>query len=77
MSEKIVITGATRTQIGGFQGVLSDATASQLGAAATGLTRLRSSWFNDPVAVVAPPMAVGDTVETGDALVLPGGGIAR
>ncbi|MGI9295273.1 MAG: acetyl-CoA C-acetyltransferase, partial [Pseudomonadales bacterium] len=34
MSENIVITGAARTPMGGFQGVLSDATASQLGAAA-------------------------------------------
>ncbi len=34
MSEKIVITGAMRTPMGGFQGVLSDASAAQLGAAA-------------------------------------------
>ena len=34
MSEKIVITGSARTPMGGFQGVLSDATAPELGAAA-------------------------------------------
>ena len=34
MSENIVITGAARTPMGGFQGILSDATAPQLGAAA-------------------------------------------
>ena len=33
MSEKIVITGSTRTPMGGFQGVLSDASAAELGAA--------------------------------------------
>ena len=34
MSEKIVITGSARTPMGGFQGVLSDASAAELGAAA-------------------------------------------
>ena len=34
MSDKIVITGSARTPMGGFQGVLSDATAAELGAAA-------------------------------------------
>jgi acetyl-CoA C-acetyltransferase len=34
MSEKIVITGTARTSMGGFQGVLSEATAPELGAAA-------------------------------------------
>ncbi len=34
MSEDIVITGIARTPMGGFQGVLSDASAAQLGASA-------------------------------------------
>ena len=34
MSEKIVITGSARTPMGGFQGVLSGATAPELGATA-------------------------------------------
>ncbi len=34
MNDKIVITGLARTPMGGFQGVLSDATAPELGAAA-------------------------------------------
>ena len=34
MNERIVITGTARTPMGGFQGVLSDATAAELGAAA-------------------------------------------
>ncbi|MCP4431963.1 MAG: acetyl-CoA C-acyltransferase [Gammaproteobacteria bacterium] len=34
MSEKIVITGIARTPMGGFQGVLSEATSPELGAAA-------------------------------------------
>lgn len=34
MSDKIVITGIARTPMGGFQGVLSDALAPELGAAA-------------------------------------------
>jgi len=34
MNDKIVITGTARTPMGGFQGVLSDATAPELGAAA-------------------------------------------
>lgn len=34
MSEKILITGIARTPMGGFQGVLSDAAAPELGAAA-------------------------------------------
>ena len=34
MSEKIVITGAMRTPMGGFQGVLSNASAAQLGSTA-------------------------------------------
>ena len=33
MSDKIVITGSARTPMGGFQGVLSDASAAELGAA--------------------------------------------
>ena len=34
MSDKIVITGSARTPMGGFQGVLSDASAAELGSAA-------------------------------------------
>ncbi|MFT5504257.1 MAG: acetyl-CoA C-acetyltransferase [Gammaproteobacteria bacterium] len=42
MNEKIVITGIARTPMGGFQGVLSDATASQLGATAIAAAVSRS-----------------------------------
>jgi acetyl-CoA C-acetyltransferase len=42
MNEKIVITGIARTPMGGFQGVLSDATASQLGATAIAAALSRS-----------------------------------
>jgi acetyl-CoA C-acetyltransferase len=43
MSEKIVITGIARTPMGGFQGVLSDATAPELGAAAISAAVERSA----------------------------------
>ena len=42
MSEKLVITGAARTPMGGFQGVLADATAADLGAAAIAAALERS-----------------------------------
>jgi acetyl-CoA C-acetyltransferase len=42
MNEKIVITAAARTPLGGFQGVLSEATAAQLGAAAIAAAVKRS-----------------------------------
>ena len=42
MNEKIVITAAARTPMGGFQGVLSEATAAQLGAAAIATAVKRS-----------------------------------
>lgn len=49
MSEKIVITGLARTPMGGFQGVLSDATAADLGAAAIAAAVKRSQLGNDSV----------------------------
>jgi acetyl-CoA C-acetyltransferase len=49
MSENIVITGAARTPMGGFQGVLSDASASQLGAAAIKAAVERSQLQGDAV----------------------------
>ena len=42
MSDNIVITGIARTPMGGFQGVFSDASATQLGAAA-----IRARWRPD------------------------------
>ena len=49
MSEKIVITGIARTPMGGFQGVLSAATASQLGAAAIAAAVERSQLAADAI----------------------------
>jgi len=49
MSEKIVITGAARTPMGGFQGVLSAATAPELGAAAIAAAVDRSGIAADTV----------------------------
>ena len=49
MSEKIVITGSARTPMGGFQGVLSDATAPELGAAAISAAVERSQIAKDAV----------------------------
>ena len=49
MSENIVITGAARTPMGGFQGVLSAATAVQLGAAAVSAAVERSQLAGDDV----------------------------
>jgi acetyl-CoA C-acetyltransferase len=49
MSENIVITGAARTPMGGFQGVLSDATASQLGATAIRAAVERSQLQGDAI----------------------------
>ena len=49
MSEKIVITGSARTPMGGFQGVLSDATAPELGAAAIAAAVERSNIGKDAV----------------------------
>ncbi len=49
MSEKIVITGTARTPIGGFQGVLSAATAPELGAAAIAAAVERSGIAADTV----------------------------
>jgi acetyl-CoA C-acetyltransferase len=49
MSEKIVITAAARTPMGAFQGVLTDATASELGAAAIAAVVNRSGLQNDAV----------------------------
>jgi acetyl-CoA C-acetyltransferase len=49
MSEKIVITGIARTPMGGFQGVLSAATASQLGAAAIAAAVERSQLTSDAI----------------------------
>ena len=52
MSENIVITGAARTPMGGFQGVLSDATAAQLGASAISASLQRSRLETDAVGEV-------------------------
>jgi len=49
MSEKIVISGAARTPIGGFQGVLSAASAAQLGAAAISAAVSRSQLESDAI----------------------------
>jgi acetyl-CoA C-acetyltransferase len=49
MSEKIVVTGIARTPIGGFQGALSGATASQLGAAAISAAVERSQIGADAI----------------------------
>jgi acetyl-CoA C-acetyltransferase len=49
MSEKIVICGAARTPIGGFQGVLSAASAPQLGAAAISAAVSRSQLEKDAI----------------------------
>ena len=49
MSEKIVITGSARTPMGGFQGVLSDATAPELGAAAISAAVERSQISKDAI----------------------------
>ena len=52
MSERIVITGIARTPMGGFQGVLSDATAPELGAAAIKAAVERSGISNDAIGEV-------------------------
>jgi len=49
MSEKIVITGSARTPMGGFQGILADATASELGAAAISAAVERSQIGKDAI----------------------------
>jgi len=49
MSENIVITGAARTPMGGFQGVLSAASATQLGAAAIKAAVARSQLQGDAI----------------------------
>jgi len=49
MSEKIVITGSARTPMGGFQGVLSDATAPELGGAAISAAVERSQIGKDAI----------------------------
>ncbi|MCH7880974.1 MAG: acetyl-CoA C-acyltransferase [Proteobacteria bacterium] len=49
MSEKIVITGAARTPMGGFQGVLSPASAPELGAAAIAAAVERSQITGDAI----------------------------
>ncbi len=49
MSEKIVITGSARTPMGGFQGVLSNATAPELGAAAISAAVERSQIDKDAI----------------------------
>jgi acetyl-CoA C-acetyltransferase len=49
MSENIVITGAARTPMGGFQGVLSAASATQLGAAAIEAAVARSQLPGDAI----------------------------
>ena len=49
MSENIVITGAARTPMGGFQGVLSGATAPELGAAAIRAAVERSQLQGDAI----------------------------
>ena len=49
MSENIVITGAARTPMGGFQGVLSGATAPELGAAAIKAAVERSQLQGDAI----------------------------
>ncbi len=49
MTEKIVITGSARTPMGGFQGVLSGATAPELGAAAISAAVERSEVAKDAI----------------------------
>ena len=49
MSENIVITGAARTPMGGFQGALSSATATELGAAAIRAAVERSQLQGDAI----------------------------
>ena len=49
MSEKIVITGSARTPMGSFQGVLSDASAAELGAAAIAAAIERSQIGSDAI----------------------------
>jgi acetyl-CoA C-acetyltransferase len=49
MSENIVITAAARTPMGGFQGVLSSASAVQLGAAAVKAAVERSQLLGDDI----------------------------
>ncbi len=49
MSENIVITGAARTPIGGFQGVLAGASAADLGAAAVRAAVERSQLSGDAI----------------------------
>ncbi len=49
MSDKIVITGSARTPMGGFQGVLSDASAAELGAAAIAAAIERSQVASDAI----------------------------
>ncbi|MFV2033193.1 MAG: acetyl-CoA C-acyltransferase [Gammaproteobacteria bacterium] len=49
MSENIVITGAARTPMGGFQGVLSPASAPELGAAAIAAAVERSQISGDAI----------------------------
>ena len=49
MSENIVITGAARTPMGGFQGVLSAASAVQLGASAIDAALSRSQLQGDAI----------------------------
>jgi acetyl-CoA C-acetyltransferase len=49
MSENIVITGAARTPMGGFQGVLSAASAAHLGAAAIKAAVKRSKLQGDAI----------------------------
>ncbi len=49
MSEKIVITGSARTPMGGFQGVLSEASAAELGAAAIAAAVERSGIDKDAI----------------------------
>ena len=49
MSEKIVITGIARTPLGGFQGVLSDVSAPELGATAIAAAVERSDLPKDSV----------------------------
>jgi acetyl-CoA C-acetyltransferase len=49
MNEKIVITGIARTPLGGFQGVLSDVSAPELGATAIAAAVERSDLAKDAI----------------------------
>lgn len=49
MNDKIVITGAARTPMGGFQGVLSDVTGPELGTAAIAAAVERSGLTSDAI----------------------------